>query len=101
MFTPRPAATPRVPLRCCCPVGPLRQAARIVIPLVTLPPNNAGDPDLMPEFHIEGRIVFLNPLRILTVPTTALGGKITSLADDASSTAVIRAINEVISRAYG
>ena len=78
-----------------------RRPSRVVVPLVTLPPDNAGDPDLMPEFHIEGRIVFLNPLRLLTVPTSALGDKVASLADDISSTAVIRAIDEVISRAYG
>ena len=60
-----------------------------------------GDRDLMPELHIEGRTVFLNLLRILTVPTTALGDRVDSLADDISSAAVIRAIDEVIRRAYG
>jgi toxin CcdB len=78
-----------------------KRPTRVVIPLVTLPANNAGDPELMLEFRIEGRIVFLNPLRILTVPATALGHKVASLAGDSSSTAVIRAIDEVTSRAYG
>jgi len=39
----------------------------------------------MPQFRIEGRTVFLNPLRMLTVPTTALGHKVGSLADDSAA----------------
>ncbi len=77
-----------------------RRPTRVVIPLVTLPVENAGDPDLMPEFRIEGRSVFLNPLRILTVPMSALGQQVASLADDVSAGRIIGAIDEVISRAY-
>jgi toxin CcdB len=78
-----------------------RRPTRVVIPLVPLPPNNSGDPELMPQFRIEGRTVFLNPLRMLTVPTTALGHKVASLADAIDSTAIIGAIDAVITRAYG
>jgi hypothetical protein len=57
--------------------------------------------DLVPRFRIEGRNVYLNPLGILTVPRSALGRHVTSLADDASSSVIINAIDAVITRAYG
>lgn len=78
-----------------------RRPGRVVIPLVTLPADNTGDPDLIPRFEIEGRTVFLNPLRMLTVPTRALGPRVASLADDSAGTAIIKAIDAVITRAYG
>ena len=76
------------------------RASRVVIPLVVLPPR-ALDQDLVPSFRIAGRDVHLNPLGILTVPIAALGRLVGSLADDASSNAIIKAIDTMITRAYG
>jgi hypothetical protein len=78
-----------------------RRGRRVVIPLVLLPPGNDGDPNLTPGFQIEGREVFLDALRIMNVATAALGQRVASLADDASSGAIINAIDTVITRAYG
>ncbi len=74
---------------------------RVVIPLVILPPGNDGDPGLTPGFHVDGREVFLDPLRILNVDAGALGRYVTSLADDTSSSRIVNAIDAVITRGYG
>jgi len=73
---------------------------RLVIPLmaVSTQPSIEGL-ILTPEFTIEGRVVYLNPLEMQTVPRSALGRQVASLADDALSARVIRAIDEAISRA--
>ncbi len=63
-------------------------------------PDNDGDRGLTPRFLIEGRDVFLNPLRILTVLPSALGRMVDSLAEDPFSTQITNAIDLVISRAY-
>ncbi len=76
------------------------RASRVVIPLVVLSPRDL-DKELAPPFRIVGRDVHLNPLGILTVPITALGRLVGSLADDVSSTAIIKAIDATITRAYG
>ena len=78
-----------------------RRPTRAVIPLLLLPADNAGDRELTPHFLVEGRTVFLSPLRILTVPISARGPKVASLADDVASAAIVAAIDVVISRAYG
>lgn len=78
-----------------------RRPGRVVVPLVALQSRGELDNDIAPRFRIEGRTVRLNPLGILTVPMTALGRHVTSLADDASSSTIINAIDAVITRAYG
>ena len=75
--------------------------SRVVIPLLALQTRAELDDDIAPRFRIEGRSVRLNPLGILTIPKVALGRHVTSLADDASSSAIINAIDAVITRAYG
>ena len=77
-------------------------ASRLVIPLmaVSAQPRIEGL-ILTPEFTIEGKVVYLNPLEMQTVPYSALGKQVASLADDALSIRVIGAIDEAISRAYG
>jgi toxin CcdB len=74
--------------------------SRVVIPLVVLSPREV-DKELTPPLLIAGRHVHLNPLGILTVPLAALGRLVGSLADDASSNAIINAIDAAITRAYG
>ena len=78
-----------------------RRPGRIVIPLIVLDSPQRLDATLAPRFRIEGRTVFLNPLGILTVPVSALGRHVASLADDASNSSIINAIDAVITRAYG
>ena len=45
-----------------------RRPTRVVIPLLALAEDRTPDRELMPRFMIEGPPVYLNPLRILTVP---------------------------------
>jgi toxin CcdB len=78
-----------------------QRPSRVVIPLVVLNASRGLDNELAPRFRIEGRSVYLNPLGILTVPTSALGRLVGSLSDDVSSGAIINAIDAVITRAYG
>jgi toxin CcdB len=78
-----------------------QRLSRVVVPLVVLDSPKRLDTMLTPRFRIEGRTVYLNPLGILTVPMTALGRRVASLADDASNGAIINAIDAVIARAYG
>ncbi len=77
-------------------------ATRLVIPLMAVrtQPSIEGL-ILTPEFRIEGKLVYLNPLEMQTVPRSALGKHVASLADDTLSARVIIAIDEAISRAYG
>ena len=58
-----------------------QRPSRVVIPLVVLNASRGLDNELAPRFRIEGRSVYLNPLGILTVPTSALGRRVVSLAD--------------------
>ncbi len=75
---------------------------RVVIPLMAVR-NQPKTEELAvtPAFTIEGRLVYLNPLEIQTVPRLKLGKLVASLADDGSSTRIIRAIDELIIRTYG
>jgi hypothetical protein len=45
--------------------------------------------------------VLLDPLQIVAVQRSSLGRFATSLADDASSSAIINAVDAVITRAHG
>jgi len=75
---------------------------RVVIPLMAVRTQpNTEELTVTPAFTIEGRLVYLNPLEIQTVPRLKLGKRVASLADDDSSTRIIRAIDELIIRAYG
>jgi toxin CcdB len=78
-----------------------QRLGRVVVPLVVPDSPQRLDTTLKPRFRIEGRTVYLNPLGILTVPIAALGRHVASLADDASNSAIINAIDAVITRAYG
>ena len=56
---------------------------------------------LTPRFRIEGKYVLLDPLQIVAIQRSSLGRLVTSLADDVSNSAIINAIDAVITRAYG
>jgi len=77
-------------------------ATRVVIPLMAVrnQPRTEGLA-VTPAFTIAGSLVYLNPLEIQTVPRSKLGKVVASLADDHSSAQIIRAIDEVVTRAYG
>lgn len=74
---------------------------RLVAALRLAPAQSIADPDLTPKFRIEGREVLLDPLQIVAIQRRSLGRAVGSLADDASSSAIIAAIDAVITRAYG
>jgi toxin CcdB len=77
-------------------------ASRVVIPLVAVRTEPLGEGlRLTPTFTIAGKLVYLNPLEIQTVPRSSLGRRIAALADDESSTTIINAIDAMITRAYG
>jgi toxin CcdB len=76
--------------------------SRLVAPLVSpRPGSHRVYPDLAPEFIVEDQRVVLDALVLQTVPRESLGPLVASLADDASSDRIIKAIDLVITRAYG
>jgi len=74
---------------------------RVVVPLVLLDQAQDLSSGLTPKFRIEGKDVWLNPPGVVTVPRNTLGRCVASLADDISSSAIINAIDAMITRAYG
>jgi toxin CcdB len=78
-----------------------RLPTRVVIPLIQSRGANDADPDLAPECRIEGKNFMLAPWQIFTIPVKALGPVVASLANDRDSAMVIRAIDELITRAFG
>lgn len=78
-----------------------RLPTRVVIPLIQPRGVNDFDPDLAPACRIEGQSLVLAPWQIFTLPVTALGPVVASLSDDNDSVMVIRAIDELITRAFG
>ena len=74
---------------------------RLVAGLRVAPNRTVADPTLTPRFRIEGKSVLLDPLRIVAIARPSLGRLVASLADKVSSSAIINAIDSVITRAYG
>jgi toxin CcdB len=74
---------------------------RLVAALRAAPAGNVADPTITPLFRIAGKRVILDPFQIVPVPRGSLGQVIASLADNASSNAIINAIDAVITRACG
>lgn len=75
---------------------------RVVAPLVANPPGvRQPYPDLSPSFTIDGRRVVRDPLLMQTVPRHSLGERVANLADDESSARIIKAIDVMLSRAWG
>jgi len=74
----------------------------VVIPFVPSRQNRGVfDDDLAPSFSMEGIDVTLAPWQIFTIPVSALGPVVASLAGDKTSARIIRGIDELISQAYG
>ncbi len=78
-----------------------RLPTRVVIPLIQSRGGSEFDPELSPACSIEGQQLILAPWQIFTIPITALGRVVASSADDTESVRIIRAIDELITRAYG
>ena len=78
-----------------------RLPTRVVIPLIPTRDPSDIDRDLSPTFTVDGTQVVLAPWQVFTIPVSALGPVVASLADDDASTVVVRAIDELISRAFG
>lgn len=72
---------------------------RVVVPLLAAEPLAAADPGFTPSFSVEGRMVVLNPLDIVSVPAGVLGDWVCSLHEDGDR--IIAAIDLLISRAWG
>jgi toxin CcdB len=79
----------------------VRLPTRVVIPMIPSKSAHDYDRDLSPGFTIEGKPFVLAPWQIFTIPTAALGPIVMSLADDHAGNLVVRAIDEMITRAYG
>jgi toxin CcdB len=74
---------------------------RVVVPLVVPKPPYRREPRLAPTLTVEGREVVVHAWEIQTIPRNVLGPLVASLADDPSAEAIIGALDEVVSRAYG
>lgn len=74
---------------------------RLVAALRAAPCGAVVDRTLTPGFRIGGKHVLLDPLQIVAVNRSSLGRLVASLADDASSSAIINAVDAVITRARG
>jgi toxin CcdB len=74
---------------------------RVVVPLARIEEFSRTTPQLTPTFNVAGAKVVLLAWQIQTVRAASLGPPVTSLADDASSSTIINAIDAVITRAYG
>ena len=74
---------------------------RLVVALRAAPAGRVADPTVTPQFRIAGKKVLLDPLQIVAMPQASLGSVVASLAEDASNSSIINAIDAVITRAYG
>jgi toxin CcdB len=73
---------------------------RVVIPLVRkVEINQAPNPRLNPTFKVKNVAVVLHPLEIVSVANENLGEQVGSLAADGD--AIIAALDELITRAFG
>jgi len=74
---------------------------RLEIPLMMPSPTYRRDPRLAPALMVEGHEVVLHAWEMQAAPLNSLVPMVASLADDNAATQIIRAIDEVISRALG
>lgn len=75
-----------------------RTDRRVVVPLTS---QVAGYPPLAPAFVIDRKRVVADALLMFAIPRERLGEVVGSLADDESATALVGAIDRVISRGVG
>ena len=75
-----------------------RSMGRVVMPLVRRSASAPPDHPLTPHLHVEGEDVFANPFDLATVAASRLGPAVGVLADP-NQDAIIRALDELVSRA--
>ncbi len=75
-----------------------RSIGRVVMPLVRCAPGAPPDHPLTPHLTVLGQNVYADPLNIATVPTGRLND-VVGVLPDADQDRIIRAIDEMISRA--
>lgn len=76
-----------------------RSAGRVVIPLFRAELMRQSDPHFNVRFTVEATSVVMDPLQILTVPAARMSQVVTNLT--AEGDRIIRALDLLISRAYG
>jgi toxin CcdB len=74
---------------------------RMVVPLLSVTALTGNRRHLFPEFTINGQRVLLAAWQVQTVPLSALGPVVASLAGDPEGDQIINALDLVISRAHG
>lgn len=75
-----------------------RTSRRLVVPLTS---DVEAYPVLAPAFTIEGQRVVADALLMFAIPRDRLGPVVASLAADPDATAIVDAIDRVVSRAFG
>jgi toxin CcdB len=75
-----------------------RSLGRVVMPLVRRSGTTPPDHPLTPHLHVEGEAVFANPFNLATVSATRLG-KTLNVLTEPEQDAIIRALDELVSRA--
>jgi toxin CcdB len=74
-----------------------RAASRLVVPLVLARPR--PELYLAPRVTVLGRLVFLDVFNLATIPADRLGPAVAAIVRDEDRTAIIRAIDELLSQA--
>lgn len=75
-----------------------RSAGRVVMPLIRRSSNTAPNHPLTPHLHIAGEDVIADPFDLAAIPVTKLGKMIDILSERDQDT-IIRALDELTSRA--
>lgn len=75
-----------------------RSVGRVVLPLVQRGSGAPPDHPLTPHLTVRGRDVYANPLDMATIPTARLGEVLETLPERMQDQ-IVRAIDEMISRA--
>ncbi len=76
-----------------------RAATRLVAPLLLATRARVTEHYLAPRFILDGVILVLDVFNLATIPVVRLGAPVASLADEASSARIVRALDELLSRA--
>ena len=74
---------------------------RMIVPLLSVTVLTGDRRHFFPEFTIKGQRVVLAAWQVQTVPVSALGPVVASLAGDPDGDQIISALDLVISRAHG
>ena len=76
-----------------------RAATRLVAPLILAQASRVREHYLAPRFAVAGLDVVMDVFNLATLPASQLGPPVASLADEDSRTRLMRALDELVSRA--